>query len=57
MATYCVDPVCKCTVEEDKTGFSSEHEGKKIYFCSVECKEKFEKDPFMYMAESLRTGA
>jgi P-type Cu+ transporter len=57
MARYCVDPVCKCKFEEGKAMHSSEHEGKKVYFCSVECKEEFEKKPLEYMAEFLRSGA
>jgi Cu+-exporting ATPase len=57
MARYCVDPVCKSKLEEEKAAHSSEHEGKKVYFCSPECKETFEKNPLQYMAENLRTGA
>jgi P-type Cu+ transporter len=57
MARYCVDPVCKCKFEEEKAAHSSEHDGKKVYFCSVECKEEFEKKPLEYMAEYLRSGA
>ena len=57
MARYCVDPVCKSKLEEEKAAHSSEHEGKKVYFCSPECKETFEKNPLEYMAEYLRTGA
>ena len=34
MARYCVDPVCKSKVEEEKAAHSSEHKGKKVYFCS-----------------------
>jgi len=57
MPRYCVDPVCKCRFEEEKAEQSSEHDGKKVYFCSMECKEKFEKNPMEYMAEYMRTGA
>ena len=57
MARYCVDPVCKCKFEEEKAMHSSEHDGKKVYFCSVACKEEFEKKPLEYMADYLRTGA
>jgi YHS domain-containing protein len=54
MAKVCVDPVCKCEVK-DNAKHSSEYEGEKVYFCSVECKEEFEKKPIEYMAEYLRT--
>ena len=57
MPQYCVDPVCKCRFEEERVEHSSEHDGKKVYFCSVECKEEFEKNPLEYMAEYMRTGA
>ena len=57
MSQYFVDPVCKCRFEEERTEHSSEHDGKKVYFCSVECKEEFEKNPLEYMAEYMRTGA
>ena len=43
--------VAKCCVSGhavDKE-FFIEVEGKKIYFCSEECKEKFEKDPKTYL--------
>ncbi|MDQ5984590.1 MAG: hypothetical protein CSYNP_00285 [Syntrophus sp. SKADARSKE-3] len=57
MARYCVDPVCKCTVDEENAAHSTEHNGKKVYFCSVSCKEEFEKSPLQYVAENLKTGA
>ncbi len=56
MAKVCIDPVCKCKVN-DESPHSSEHESEKVYFCSIECKEEFEKNPIDYMAENLRTGA
>ncbi len=56
MAVSCVDPVCKCELEQESK-YSTEYEGKKIYFCSVQCKGKFDKNPIDYMAEYLRTGA
>ena len=57
MARLCVDPVCKCKFKEEEAEHSSEHDGKKVYFCSVECKEEFEKNTLEYMAEYLRSGA
>jgi len=57
MPRYCVDPVCKCRLEEEKAEHSIEHDGKKVHFCSVECKEEFEKSPQEYMTEYLKTGA
>lgn len=54
MAQVCIDPVCKCEVA-DEAKHTSEYKGDKVYFCSVECKEKFEKSPIEYMAEYMRT--
>ena len=44
------DPVCGMYVEEQHD-LSAEHEGKKYYFCSVGCKERFEKEPHRYISE------
>ena len=57
MPRYCVDPVCKCKVEEEKAAQGSEYKGEKVYFCSVECKEEFDSNPADYFAATLRTGA
>ena len=57
MARYCVDPVCKCNVDEESSKHSSLYKDTEVYFCSVECKEEFDKNPLQYMAENLRTGA
>jgi P-type Cu+ transporter len=43
-----VDPICKMKVDSSTTSLSSEHEGKKFYFCSAGCKQKFDKDPHKY---------
>ncbi len=39
------DPVCGMMVDEKKTRFTSNYEGKNFYFCSVTCKSTFDKDP------------
>ena len=57
MPRYCVDPVCKCKIDEEKASQSSVFKDKKVYFCSVECKEEFEKSPAEYIAEYMKTGA
>ena len=43
-----VDPVCLMVVEKERTPHMMEHEGKKYYFCSTECKREFEMDPAKY---------
>ena len=41
------DPVCGMDVDETSAS-SSEHDGKKFYFCSANDKETFDKDPHNY---------
>jgi len=51
MAKYCVDPVCKCEVEEETAEHESEYQGKKVKFCSVECKQEFDEHPSEYLGK------
>jgi Cu+-exporting ATPase len=39
------DPVCGMTIEDKDAAATSTYRGKKFYFCSTSCKDKFEKDP------------
>jgi len=43
------DPVCGMEIEKDIAKGSVEHMGKTFFFCSEECKNKFEKEPMKYM--------
>lgn len=43
------DPVCGRQVSTDQAQYSTDVEGKKYYFCSEECKQKFEDDPRRYV--------
>ena len=36
------DPVCKIEVDEKIAKFSTAYKNKTYYFCSTECKEKFD---------------
>ena len=46
---YAIDPVCGMKVDPHKAGKKkSELNGKTIYFCSDQCKTKFDKAPEMY---------
>jgi YHS domain-containing protein len=38
-----IDPVCKMEVDEETTKYISEYKGKKYYFCTLDCKEEFDK--------------
>ncbi len=50
-----IDPVCKMKVGE-KTGFSMEFEGRRFYFCSEHCYNKFKANPEEY-AVKLEDGS
>lgn len=43
------DPVCGMKVDEKTAKFTSEHMGKKYYFCSQMCKTNFDRNPMKYM--------
>ena len=42
-----MDPICKMKVTKDSK-FKSEHNGKAYYFCSLHCKQAFDKTPEKY---------
>jgi P-type Cu+ transporter len=43
-----IDPICKMKVDERTAKFTSSHDDKTFYFCSSNCKAKFEADPHRY---------
>ncbi len=43
------DPVCKMEVDEHKAAGHSEHKGRKYFFCSKVCKQKFDQEPERYV--------
>lgn len=43
------DPVCGMAVDPEKTRSASVHQGKTYYFCSLSCRDKFEKSPARYI--------
>jgi P-type Cu+ transporter len=42
------DPVCEMRVDETTSTIDAEYNGKTYYFCSEECKERFQTDPAPY---------
>jgi YHS domain-containing protein len=44
-----IDPVCKMRFNLADAAGSFDYRGETVYFCSVECEKKFEKDPDGYM--------
>jgi Cu+-exporting ATPase len=50
-----IDPVCGMSVEERTAPAKADYQGKSYYFCSAECKEKFQQHPERYVGQP--TGA
>ncbi len=53
---YAKDPVCGMQVERSHPGAVTQHDGRKVYFCSDRCAEKYGKDPDRY-ADGEAAGA
>ncbi len=46
-----IDPVCKMTIDSEKSKGSSEYQGQTYYFCAPGCKTAFEKDPAKFVGK------
>ncbi|MCI0335999.1 MAG: YHS domain-containing protein [Acidobacteria bacterium] len=46
------DPVCGMRVDDQKVGSKSQYQGTTYFFCSDECKRKFEQQPELYTIKS-----
>ncbi len=46
------DPVCRMNVDEKKAAATSAYSGKTYYFCSKNCKERFDKEPGKYAGKA-----
>ncbi|HLF78859.1 MAG TPA: YHS domain-containing protein [Dehalococcoidia bacterium] len=46
------DPVCGMQIDSNTAVASEEHEGKKYYFCSRSCHERFTANPKQYATSS-----
>jgi len=53
------DPVCGMKVDDQKAAAKSQYQGATYYFCSEECKRKFERQPEQYTgkARQPQTGS
>ena len=49
MARTYTDPVCGMAVTSETAAASSEYQGRTYYFCSIEHKETFDKNPENYV--------
>ncbi len=46
------DPVCQRDVDPSSAKATSEYAGDRYYFCSQECKERFDADPEKYVSRA-----
>ncbi|MGH7831621.1 MAG: YHS domain-containing protein, partial [Candidatus Binatia bacterium] len=44
-----IDPVCHMTVEEKTAAGSYDHRGRRYFFCSLRCLERFKQEPEKYL--------
>src|SRR5262245_11336568 len=44
-----IDPVCGMSVDPARTKHTAEHAGRRWYFCSARCRERFSADPAKYL--------
>jgi len=44
-----IDPVCKMEVSIAGAAASHDYGPETLYFCSIDCMRKFERDPAVYM--------
>jgi Cu+-exporting ATPase len=49
-----LDPVCKMEVNPASAEAQSEYQGQTFYFCSAECKRKFDANPERYIDDTDR---
>ncbi|MFH0914656.1 MAG: YHS domain-containing protein [Chloroflexota bacterium] len=53
-ADWVTDPVCKMEVEKTKAAATSEHKGKKYYFCAKGCQQTFDQSPEKFLAKEKK---
>jgi YHS domain-containing protein len=46
------DPVCDMEVDENDAVATTFYQGDRYYFCSEDCKQRFEADPERYVSRS-----
>ena len=49
------DPVCKMDIDPKTAAGQSNYEGDTYYFCSKQCKDRFDADPERYVSRSERS--
>lgn len=53
MANDAIDPVCGMSVDPATAPARAEYQGQKFYFCSAQCKTRFQNDPEKYSKQSV----
>ena len=48
------DPVCGMMIDVSGAAASSDLQGTRYYFCSVDCKGKFDEDPYRYARDATK---
>jgi YHS domain-containing protein len=48
------DLVCQMSVDSDNARFFSEYDGRTYYFCSAECKRKFDDHPDYFIHKKAK---
>ena len=51
------DPVCGMDVEPDEAAGQSDFQGNTYYFCSSECKRKFDQNPQAFVKQTQKVGS
>lgn len=51
------DPVCGMQVDEQKASAKSQHQSRTYYFCSSDCKRKFDQQPEQYAGQQSQGSA
>jgi Cu+-exporting ATPase len=46
------DPVCRMDIDPEDSAGESVYLGETYYFCSVECKQKFDEFPHEYVSQT-----
>lgn len=48
-----IDPVCGMKLDSTQAQFASDYEGMRYYFCSENCKHRFDHDPEAYLESDI----
>jgi YHS domain-containing protein len=50
------DPVCGMTVSPERAADVVDHEGRRFYFCSKNCAERFRRNPDQYLGDRTQSS-